>query len=115
MRKLFLAERLLVESLLKKSGLDSIGIDFREVQVEAMSDGGMGSLKFLSSTPDELRSLGLQVEAMAKDEADGVELSISLNFDSDGVLYELDIWKVDFSPLGGYPRVDSLSSVKVIP
>ena len=30
---------------------------------------------------------------------DGVKVIASLNVDSDGHLFELDIWKTDFSPL----------------
>ena len=37
-------------------------------------------------------------------DSDGVPISVTLNIDDDGLLYELDIWKVDFSPIIKYPN-----------
>lgn len=66
-----------------------------------MSDGGMGSVKFI--IPDG-RSLGMTlVEADYLDE-DGVLVSIAVNADDQGGLYEVDFWKTDFSPLKQFPR-----------
>ncbi|MFC5740100.1 DUF6984 family protein [Dyella tabacisoli] len=66
-----------------------------------MSDGGMGSVKFL--TVDE-RLLGdTLVEAECED-ADGVPVFIAINADTRGELYEIDLWKADFSPLKQYPK-----------
>ena len=44
-------------------------------------------------------------------DADGVQVSIVINLDSRGDLYEVDFWKIDFSPLRCYPRPEQ---VKVI-
>jgi len=43
-----------------------------------------------------------------EDMEDGVPVSIVLNTDSTGSLYEVDFWKVDFSPLLRYPRPSDL-------
>jgi len=32
-------------------------------------------------------------------DADGVALSITINVDQHGSLFEMDVWKVDFTPL----------------
>ncbi len=70
-------------------------------KVVDMSDGGMGSVKFI--IPDG-RSLGMTlVEADYLDE-DGVLVSIAVNADDQGGLYEVDFWKTDFSPLKQFPR-----------
>jgi len=36
-------------------------------------------------------------------DVDGVTVIASLNIDKDGNLFELDIWKTDYSPLIKYP------------
>lgn len=64
--------------------------------VEEMNDGGMGSLRFVGS-PD--RRFGECVGEVEFDDADGVTVSLALNADQRGELFELDVWKVDFSPL----------------
>jgi hypothetical protein len=35
---------------------------------------------------------------------DGVMVSITINTDQHGELYELDFWKTNFSPLSRYPE-----------
>ena len=70
--------------------------------VEEMNDGGMRSLKFLSVK---------NVESIMKDEianidlndSDGMPLSITINTNKDDEIYELDIFKADFSPLKQFP------------
>lgn len=64
--------------------------------VEDMNDGGMGSLRFVGS---EDRRLGKCIGEAEFDDADGVPVSVALNVDLHGQLFELDFWKVDFSPL----------------
>ena len=64
--------------------------------VEDMNDGGMGSLRFVGSAD---RSLGKCIGEAEFDDADGVPVSVALNMDQRGELFELDLWKVDFSPL----------------
>jgi len=72
----------------------------------------MGSIR---SARDERRIFGkVLAEAQCTDE-DGVCVSIAINADNKGDLFEVDIWKVDFSPLKRYPkpsdlRVDSSST-----
>ncbi|QQO17442.1 hypothetical protein JJB99_15535 [Bradyrhizobium diazoefficiens] len=64
--------------------------------VEDMNDGGMGSLRFVGSLD---RRLGKCIGEAEFDDADGVLVSVALNVDQRGELFELDLWKVDFSPL----------------
>jgi hypothetical protein len=66
-----------------------------------MSDGGMGSIKFIS--PDG-RTLGVTLVEAHYSDIDGVPVSITVNADDQGRLYEMDFWKVDFSPLKLFPR-----------
>jgi len=64
--------------------------------VEEMNDSGMGSLRFVGSAD---RRLGKCIGEAEFDDADGVIVSVALNVDQRGELFELDLWKVDFSPL----------------
>ena len=68
--------------------------------VQPMNDGGMGSLRFVTSGSDRMHHEA--VAARCLDE-DGVPLELSLNLDENGDLFELDIWKVDFSPVKHLP------------
>lgn len=74
--------------------------------VQDMRDGGMGSLRFSGS--EQLRYGSTLAEAEFTD-ADGTQVSVSLMLDEAGDLFELDIWKVDFSPLIRIPSVDQIT------
>jgi hypothetical protein len=70
-----------------------------------MKDRNMGSIRFAR---DERRIFDkVLVEAQYKDE-DGVSVSIAINADNKGDLFEIDFWKVDFSPLKHYPKPSDL-------
>lgn len=75
-----------------------------ELLVTEISDGGMGSLLLV---PKDLvgvsRSFGQQVALGEFTDSDGTLVSVALNVDRQGRLYELDVWKVDFSPLVAWP------------
>ncbi|HJI18730.1 MAG: DUF6984 family protein [Alistipes sp.] len=72
--------------------------------VSPMNDGGMGSLTlFFPFTTDRKRSFGKQISDCTFTDTDGVEVIVSLYADTNGDLYELDIWKTDFSPMKQIP------------
>ena len=74
--------------------------------VDEMLDGGMGSLRFSS---DKTRSLGGAVAEADYVDTDGVPVSIVVNVDQNGQLFELDIWKVNFLPLKCYPSPEKIT------
>jgi len=78
-----------------------------ECLVEEMQDGNMGSLKFVTSESRRRRFGEKIAEAEFVDE-DGVLVSATINLDDRGDLFELDLWKVDFSPLKRYPKAEEL-------
>ncbi len=82
------------------SSLDSL-------RVIDMNDGGMGSVRFSS---EEKRRFGKTLVEGEYTDSDGVLVSIAVNLDTFGQLFEMDFWKVDFSPLRRYPQP---SEVKV--
>jgi len=102
-------ERALVEKMLAgKDVKPGIEATLSSVLVEDMSDGGMGSIRFLKSNESE-RRLGKAVAKAEYTDEDGVLVSIVINVDRDGDLYEADFWKVDFSPLKRYPRASDIT------
>jgi hypothetical protein len=100
-RELTQAERELVTFLLasKNDTRAVIGL------VHAMDDGGMGSLLFAG--PKGRLYGGTLAEAEFHDD-DGTPVIAAINLDKDGELFELDVWKVDFSPLIRIPSTDQM-------
>ena len=75
--------------------------------VEDMKDGGMGSLRFKDADNRE-RRLGKKIAEAEFTDEDDIPVSAVLNLDDNGQLFELDIWKADFSALKRYPRPEEL-------
>lgn len=83
---------------------DALSETLQNLWVKPMSDGGMGSLLLLPRGCSESgRILGEEKVSGEFFDTDGVMVSITLNYDKQGQLFELDVWKVDFSPLCSWP------------
>jgi hypothetical protein len=82
-----------------------IGRSLANGRVSDMRDGGMGSILFAG--PPGRKMGKVLVEADYRD-VDDVLVSISVNLDTNGELFELDFWKVDFSVLRKYPKHSEL-------
>ncbi len=93
MRNLNSTEIEIITKLLNIAGLE---IDLTQLLVNPMDDDGMGSLAIGENYAN--RQLGAEVAEFMFKDIDGTPVSASLNVDQQGELYELDIWKVDFSP-----------------
>jgi len=104
-RKPSIQEVFLLEFLISES---SIGLEphwKEDLLVESMKDGAMGSIYlFPKGVIDKNRSFGKCVSEYRFADKDGVEVIASLNLDDKGALFELDIWKTDFSPLISIPE-----------
>ena len=94
MRPLNSKEEELLSKLLDIAGLES---NLSELKVTELKDGEMGSLAIGENY--KKRSFGKQVAEYQFTDLDGIEVSCTLNLDTEGNLYELDIFKADFSPL----------------
>jgi hypothetical protein len=103
-RKLRPAERAVVTAL-----VPSVTAVLEDAVVVEMRDGGMGSIRFLNG--GERRRSRSIAEAQYVDD-DGVLVVIELNVDEKDELFELDFWKVDFSPLRRYPNPEDLKPLK---
>jgi len=73
--------------------------------VRDMDDGKMGSISF---DIEKRQTRNDQISAAEYIDADGILVDIELTSDKNGKLFELDFWKVDFSPLKVYPTIEKL-------
>ena len=94
----------LIAYLLDKSAYQP-PLDWKNrLTVSPMPDGGMGSLFLYLAPPRALaRRFGREISQHRFQDEDGIEVIASLNIDQEGNLFELDIWKVDYSPLLRFP------------
>ena len=76
--------------------------DLDDIRVLDMNDGGMGSVRVIGSDDVASRRAVPVASGLFADE-DGVPISVQLNNDQFGRLYEIDIWKADFSSVKKYP------------
>lgn len=71
-----------------------------EVLVCPMDDGGMGSLRLrVRGQHDGAQRFGECVAECKFEDSDGVPVIASLYLDQNGLPFELDVWKTDYSPL----------------
>lgn len=73
--------------------------------VRSMRDGGMGSLKLhLEGVREKDAAFGRRAAELQFTDADGVEVIVSLNLSKDGLPFEMDVWKTNYSPLLKVPE-----------
>jgi hypothetical protein len=104
-RKPSIQERGFLEFLINKSST-AIESSWQDgLLVESMNDGGMGSLLlFPKGIIKKNRLFGKCVSEYQFTDKDGVEVIASLNVDKNEELFELDVWKTDYSPLICFPE-----------
>ena len=96
----------LLRLLIIKSEMDFSENWENNLLVSPMKDGEMGSLYlYPSGTFVTNRKFGKQVSEYQYKDQDGVDVMVALNIDDNNDLYELDIWKVDFSKLITLPHL----------
>jgi hypothetical protein len=84
-----------------------------DLAVKQMNDGEMGSLLLVPKGLETAnRSLGQQLLLGEFTDSDGIPVSVAINTDREGRLYELDVWKVNFSPLLTWPDPDAVTIVE---
>lgn len=99
-REITFEEKRLLDALIKKSSLKLSEDWDKNLLVAPMADGEMGSLYlFPTGKINMKRKFGNQVSEIVFKDKDGIDVITSLNLDTTGELYELDIWKTDFSPV----------------
>jgi hypothetical protein len=77
-----------------------------QLLVIPMNDGGMGSLKLLLNTDEtDVRQFGRQASEIIFIDKDGVAVLVTLYLDKNEELFELGVWKTDFSPIISFPNI----------
>jgi hypothetical protein len=105
-------ELALIEKLLAGTRYEAKArAQLHDARVQDMLDGGMGSIRFVQGPPEQRRFDREIAEGLFHD-ADGVPVSVALNLDQSDDLFELDLWKVDFSPLVRYPEANEVEIVE---
>jgi hypothetical protein len=111
-RPLRTEERELVGALIASStGSQHLANDLGHRLVEEVNDGAMGSLSFVDETETDSSFGAVLAEGTFLDE-DGILVSVALYVDGRGELFELDVWKTDFSALKRFP---ALAEVQITP
>lgn len=99
-------EKLLLTALLSdRPDLLRLIEELSSCRVFDMADGGMGSVRFNAPVG---RTFGEAVVKADYLDEDGVQVSIAVNLDDRGDLYEVDFWRADFLPLKQYPGPEQL-------
>ena len=111
-RKLTIRERDVLTALLNAAAETShYANELDDLFVAEMPDGGMGSLSLIPrAVTTEQRMFGMRIAEGEFTDDDGTLVSIAVNVDKSNQLFELDIWKVDFSKL---IRLPDPSKIKI--
>ena len=83
--------------------------NLENLYVRDLSDGGMGSVEFCSEHAARRVKHAVTTEFA---DSDDVTISVAVNIDQFGDLYEIDTWKVDFSPINRYPAPEHVRASK---
>ena len=105
-------ETVIVSFLLRAAKKDDFYISnfISETQCSDMKDGGMGSLHFMprgQMVANDDREFDYEMRPCHFMDEDGVLVCVALYADSVGLPFELDVWKVNFSPLIRMPNEES--------
>ncbi len=104
MRKLKKEEYDLIVFMLKDLPLlTQVTNDLSDKLVEEMDDGAMGSLLFVANESNKVRKFYKEIATVSFLDIDGVPVSFAINIDDDGDIFELDVFKGDFSPIKRFP------------
>jgi len=107
LRPLRLEEESFIRALLRRArDGEHLLVQLEHAQVLDINDGKMGSVQFAGH---DIRFLGSCLVKAQYVDRDGIPVSIVLNTDTTGQLYELDIWKADFSSLQAYPVFERMT------
>ena len=105
LRKPTQAELNLIRYLVDKAALARISSEWPQtLLVSSMTDGNMGSLLlFPDGKVTNNRNFGQCVSEYQFIDVDNINALASLNIDQNEQLFELDIWKTNFTPLVSLP------------
>jgi len=96
-------EKRLLTCMLKDNSFSFLLKELSVLKVIDINDGGMGSVMFIYNDSNS-RKFGQQIADRVFIDRDNVAISVAINIDQYKELFEIDIWKVDFSPVVSYPK-----------
>ena len=100
LRKITNQEEILLNYLITLSNYQIENNWKEKIRVKSLNDGNMGSLElFINDDSEKDRIFGEQIAECYFFDTDDIKVIVSLNIDDIGNLYELDVWKTDFSPV----------------
>ncbi len=84
-------------------------VEISKLRASPMDDGGMGSLR-LSEDNNALsqRRFGSKISEINFMDSDSIPVTIALLLDEQGNLFELDVFKSNFSPLIAVPSIPNM-------
>ena len=108
-RKLNENEKLLLKGLIERSEKSNHHLlnKLETIEVENFFDNDTRGFVIFDHDEED-RQTGKCIANVEYKDEDGVIVSIELNLDKSGNLYELDIWKVDDTLLIKWPKIDEL-------
>ena len=106
-RRLRSEESALIEAMICGLPNERELVEFMKEAVVEELKGGMGSLRFVLLSQVE-RRLGKQLCEGSFADEDGIPVLVTINLDQDGVMFELDVFKADHSPLKRFPKQDQV-------
>lgn len=113
-RKLNNKERVLLNELIRRSGWKLLS-DWEQDLLVTEKDGITGSLLlYPKGVKEQKRILGIQAAKCQFQDLDGVDVIAVLNLDNHGNLFELDLWKTDFTKVKEISEVFSSVSLDYI-
>lgn len=100
-KKINAIEKAILECLIRLGSMQLLRGWDRNLLVQKMDDGGMGSFLIFQEPSDfgETRKFGKQVSEFEFIDDDGIPVLVSLNVDDKNRLFEVDIWKADYKPV----------------
>jgi hypothetical protein len=95
-------EKHLVRDLVERTRKGNEVLDSLDaIKVVDLSDGGMGSIRTVPL--DNQKRKAIPIASANYYDRDDILISVQITCDESGRLFEIDIWKTDFSPVIRYP------------
>jgi len=97
-------EKALIRELIERTKQGNEILDSLDsLRVHDLLDGGMGSVRTVSlDDVDQRKAVPIALAEYL--DSDNILISVQITCDQAGRLFEIDIWKTDFSPVIRYPN-----------
>jgi hypothetical protein len=100
-RKINSIEKATLDFLVKQASLQLPYNWDENLFVQRMNDGGMGSFLIFQNRSDFgiERKFGNQASEYQFNDDDGIAVLVTLNLDDQNKLFEVDVWKANYTPV----------------